>query len=424
MDSSCELLKAPQTSHVAGNYRIEECLKVEEEGDDFLIQEADHESSGPCLFGLYEAMLEESEVPHVTTEDAYVSSCKPHISRTVKNFPTKPHDLMSDRQVRAHCKLSNITFASSRSPSRNGGMSGFADCADELLTHVDDHGKGPQSTVETHQMLDPIGQTPLTHNICSTWSNWVNEIKNTSEDVVEDVHIFHFAESSTQDSRSDSLIDPEYEAQDLLFSYDQGPRAAVQPDKQQNSSQVTDMSHYSEVQQMAAQRQHHSLSEVLGNDQFLWNMWKRRKSTAPPAEDEMLEMHNMFENDPDMRVLSTAKTPESSYADLMMFDAFTFSRDSSRSEATSPCSSASEDLDLFLDSKVSTQSSNTSTVLRKPSSSPRDAKQHKRRSSVLKMITRPARFSEDDIQFQQRSPTRDVDIKKRKTLRDYHDDGL
>jgi hypothetical protein len=163
-----------------------------------------------------------------------------------------------------------------------------------------------------------------------------------------------------------------------------------------------------------------SLSEALGADHLLWNIWKRRGSAAPP---EAGAMHNMFENDPDMRLLTSKRGDRSSYDNTMLFESFSFSRKSTQSSTRSSDSSwagtpSNEILeDPLEDPMLYSQSSQSST---RPQASIDRPKSTKRRPSVLQTMTRPPRMSEDDILFQQSNSTRHVDVKKRKTLLEYH----
>lgn len=170
---------------------------------------------------------------------------------------------------------------------------------------------------------------------------------------------------------------------------------------------------------MANRSEHYSLSEVLGDDQWLWNMWKRRKSTISPTEEEM---HNMFAYDPDMRVLGMDNCGglEEERADPITFDSFNFSRKSSNNDvAESPSSVTSGHWDSFLDSPVLNQSSRTTTNSSPPTSPIRPIKEHKRRPSLFRLGSRTASYADDGIQLQQRNSTRDVHIKKRKSLQNY-----
>lgn len=158
-----------------------------------------------------------------------------------------------------------------------------------------------------------------------------------------------------------------------------------------------------------------SLTDVLGDDMLLWSMWKRRPSTYPQGENDAELLHNMFENDPDMKLFSPTHEDEISYADIMMLDSWDFSRKSSNSSTTTTPdggpSNSLEQLEQFPPRSYSSQFP--------PVSSTRDAKEQKRQPSVQKMATRSTTGSEDDMIFQQASPPRRVDIKSRRGVREH-----
>lgn len=156
---------------------------------------------------------------------------------------------------------------------------------------------------------------------------------------------------------------------------------------------------------MADKESRYSLADVLGDDHFMW----RRGSLAP-----IQDMHHLYENDPDMKLL-TSTVDEYAFDDSMLFGSFDWSRNTSQSADSSETVSpdlTEEPPNLPNEIKHAPQEP---TQLAKPSSKPIRPKT-KRRPSVLQKMARPPRMSEDDIMYQQSSPTRDVDIKKRKSL--------
>ena len=154
-----------------------------------------------------------------------------------------------------------------------------------------------------------------------------------------------------------------------------------------------------------------SLADVLGDDHFMW-----RRGSLAPAE-HVTSMQNLYKHDPDMRIL-TSTVDDYAFDDSMLFGSFDWSREPSQSASSSE--RVSPDLTeeppiLERDSghqRQQPKSLSNVEVTAKPKA--------KRRSSVLQKITRPPRMSEDDIVYQQSSPTRAVDIKKRKSLMEYH----
>lgn len=149
---------------------------------------------------------------------------------------------------------------------------------------------------------------------------------------------------------------------------------------------------------MASQDSMQSLSELLGDDSRLGNMWQRRRSTCPMGEDDAEQLHNMFLHDPDMKLFSPTRK-DSSFSDAMMFDNYDFSRTSSRSSSATTSRSSFEQLEAspYASSTVSSSKKNSSS--RKQSSR--------------------SRMSEDSILYQQTGASRSVDIKQRKNPREY-----
>jgi len=278
------------------------------------------------------------------------------------------------------------------------------------LTHINQTGKSGMQVNQQRESQTIIGSGLLIHQADST------HLHNPHTDhEMKEVLISENFHNSVSWSRSSLAIrDPDNKSEEdpLIFDH--------QSDSSEDlKSQLATETTYQKTD-MAPHPSSHSLSEVLGGDHLLWNIWKRRGSAAPPEAGDMLEMHTMFENDPDMRLLSSKREDRSSYDDSMMYGSFDFSRKTTQSSESSWAGSPSDELleePFEDDSKFYPQSSQSSTQSRTSLSTPNKTK---RRPSVLQKLTRPPRMSEDDILFQQSSPTRQVDIKKRKTLLDYH----
>lgn len=156
-----------------------------------------------------------------------------------------------------------------------------------------------------------------------------------------------------------------------------------------------------------------SLPEPLGDCRILRKTWERRNGTNLLEADNMLEIHDMFENDHDVK-LRTGED-QSSYDDSMLLDSFNSSRKSpSFSESCWLGSPTHESLGkAFKKSTTCSQSTQPSTEQQLLTSM---SKKMKRRSSISQEIMSSARMTEDDILFQQSSPLREVDVKKRKPL--------
>lgn len=173
------------------------------------------------------------------------------------------------------------------------------------------------------------------------------------------------------------------------------------------------------INEMDSTNSSQSLKEVLGDDMLLWSMWKRRPSTYPPGEDDAELLHNMFQNDPDMKLFSPSREDDMSFADIMMLDSYDFSRKSTNSStSTTPdsySSSAFEQLEQMSSYSYSSPVQSTS----RNTSSTHETKEQRRKSSVPRKGSCPARIPEDDFLFQPMSPTRKVDTKTRKSIRDY-----
>jgi hypothetical protein len=61
-----------------------------------------------------------------------------------------------------------------------------------------------------------------------------------------------------------------------------------------------------------------SLTDVIGGDHLLWQMWTKRRPSMVPTDDDMLEMHTMYAQDPDMRLLDTHKELDGNGEDYML----------------------------------------------------------------------------------------------------------
>lgn len=165
-----------------------------------------------------------------------------------------------------------------------------------------------------------------------------------------------------------------------------------------------------------------SLSDVLGGDHLLWHMWKRRSSVAPREEDP-LEMHSLFASDPDMKLLGTTKFDEDNLReDEEMLDE-EVSTGGSNSPTTSPIAQQTFFMNPFIqysDKVAPRPAASPSAGL---TSSPR--RTLSRGASFMKRLSlsRPSSSagSTTEMQIEDliRSPGREMEVKRRKTLDDY-----
>lgn len=267
------------------------------------------------------------------------------------------------------------------------------------LTHIDQKG---EICRQINAPQNVIRQDELIHCSESTLCYQPNE----QPDILEDIIIYAAARPSTVPFRQSSAI------QVLNTSTDTNDTNILTP--------TSDTFEDSLITEMDSSNPSQSLKEVLGDDMLLWSMWKRRPSTCPPGEDDAELLHNMFENDPDMKLFSPIREEDMSFNDIMMLDSYDFSRKStSSSTSTTPDSYSRGAFEQLEQISSYSYSSPVSSTSRSTQPSIRDTKEQRRKSSGLKKASRSARMTEDDIIFQQTSPSRSIDIKSRRSVRDY-----
>lgn len=326
-----------------------------------------------------------------------------------ESFDYHSRELAADTNTRVQFEITNQSQMGtiSRKPS-DAELSTNAECSGRVLTHVlDQESEGVMQDNHTRESCGMIGQHLLIHQADSTDPREGSRLEEMDEDIliVEDLHPTASCLRPKPAIRNCDSKDQEY-----LFQVNHCPvpsREIEKPFDRERSCEKVDMPTHSPRQ---------SLSEALGGDHLLWKIWKRRGSAAPSEAGDMLEMHNMFEHDPDMKLLK--REDRSSYEDPMLFDSFDFSRELIPSSGSSWPGSPADELfeEPLKDPTLHSQSTQSSTRTQNPTSTP---KKTKRRSSALQKITPSSRMSDDDILFQQSSPTREVGIKKRKTLLGY-----
>lgn len=158
-----------------------------------------------------------------------------------------------------------------------------------------------------------------------------------------------------------------------------------------------------------------SLVDVLGNDQLLWHMWKRRASVTPLDEEEeaIHGMRTMFETDPDMKSLcrrwdqDPSDISSGSNDDHMLQDTV-HQGSPSRDKAMTPNTARRS---YF----ASTPSSSSSSCVGQSSSD------FKRRGSLLKRLAWGGRHHTPEQTGVEvpKLDGRTMEVKRRKTLDDY-----
>ena len=181
-----------------------------------------------------------------------------------------------------------------------------------------------------------------------------------------------------------------------------------------------------------------SLSDMLGGDHLMWHMWKRRASVAPREEDS-LELHDMFAEDPDMKLIGSRRNSPTLF-DTLKEDEEMLDTSFSTSTTNSPITPDSPLDEVFSNPFIvssprkasywPTASAATSQI--RQTTPRRQLSRHG--SSFMKRlsISRPSSSggnsssSNDEIDMQRveqlvSAKGRSVEIKRRKTLDDYHE---
>lgn len=334
-----------------------------------------------------------------STRDDSQSAPRADVAAKRKNAPqygNNSFELLYQRHNHDYCAgVSNELFDSVNSTTMHDSTA--------TLTHIDQKGvwnrriSGPRNL---------IGQKELTH--CS-YSDLSHEQREHSDILEEDL----ICENNRPPSlffRQSTAIEGFESDTDLLSLADDGTIATP----------VFTASEESLIDNMDTSDSRQSLTDVLGDDMLLWSMWKRRPSTYPHGEDDAELLHDMLQNDPDMKLFSPTHEDDMSFNDIMMLDSWDFSRKSSSSSTfTTADSDLSKSFGQLEQSSPYSCSSQISSAPGTGAAPIRDAKEEKRQLSVQKKVTRPAIISEDDMLFQQTSPPRRVDIKSRKGMREH-----
>ncbi|EXJ80917.1 hypothetical protein A1O3_07205 [Capronia epimyces CBS 606.96] len=169
--------------------------------------------------------------------------------------------------------------------------------------------------------------------------------------------------------------------------------------------------------QQGASSSNAPLADVLGDDHLLWYMWKRRASVALRGEEEVHEMRNMYEMDPDMKVFGAGWGidlsdigPESN-EDPMLQD--NMENPSPMGDDTQPPTPTSERRSFF--SPIRSASSSSAVGSRNSSS-----KLHSRGNILKRFSWGVRRHAVEVTEFDAANPGgRTIEVKRRKTLDDY-----
>ena len=180
-----------------------------------------------------------------------------------------------------------------------------------------------------------------------------------------------------------------------------------------------------------------SLSDVLGSDHLMWHMWKRRASVAPREEDS-LELHDMFADDPDMKLIGSRRTSNTMFDTLredeeMLDNSFSTQTTNSPSTPDSPLDDTFANPFIVSSPRKASYWPTASTATSQTRQTPR-RRLSRHGSSFMKRlsISRPtssganSSTSNEDIDMQKveqlvGAKGRNVAIKRRKTLDDYHE---
>ena len=172
-----------------------------------------------------------------------------------------------------------------------------------------------------------------------------------------------------------------------------------------------------------------SLTDIIGGDQLLWHMWTKRRPSMIQTDDDILEMHAMYAEDPDMRLLET-HTELDDKGDEYMLES-----ESSNASSTKPVSPTNAQQDIMLPYNPAPvterkhhhpfhlhQNSSSATFQHDASTTSTSSRRLSRGQSFIKRISgiraSVGERSSPLEKFSYDGP-RDVEVKRRKTLADY-----
>ena len=172
-----------------------------------------------------------------------------------------------------------------------------------------------------------------------------------------------------------------------------------------------------------------SLSAILGDEHLMWHMWQRRTSVAPVPEDA-IELHHMFAEDPDMKLLGSSRRMSRALVTVGI-DEEMLDTDYSTNGTNSPTSPPAGPRKMYSDPFIPSPQKSVERPTSSRSARPAPPRRLSRGSSFLKRLSLSSRSSSgagsaSDIDMQRvedflNDKRRPVEIKRRKNLEDYRD---
>lgn len=158
--------------------------------------------------------------------------------------------------------------------------------------------------------------------------------------------------------------------------------------------------------------EHPSLADVLGDDCLLSALMRRKQSTAMTIEEQMLELHNMYERDPDMKLLNRQERSQTCEEEDL-FRNFSFSRNTRGAIGSSANEVSSPDQEDRIEWRLRDPRENLGSWT---PTTPMSEKSPQQRPSLFKRWSRSSKGSDHDMLFSEDTmyTSRDVDIRKRK----------
>ena len=174
----------------------------------------------------------------------------------------------------------------------------------------------------------------------------------------------------------------------------------------------------------------YSLSALLSDDHLMWHMWQRRTSVAP-LPDDAIELHDMFAEDPDMKLIGGSRRASKPLHTLQNIgdDEEMLEAEYSTNGTNSPTSPPSESSTMYADPFIPSTRKSAERPTSSCSARPAPPSRLSRGQSFLKRLSLSSRSSAgagstSDIDMQQmeeflNDKRRPLEIKARKKLEDY-----
>jgi len=317
-----------------------------------------------------------------------------------------PQESPADMNTPDHFKLANPcgTSTISGKPS-DAELPTNAECSREVLTHVfDQRSEGAIQDNHARESRDMIQQHLLVRQKDCVRPGEGTRFEEVEEDILmlEDLH-----PTVPRPRPTPAIRKRDSQNRDCLLQVDLCTALSKTMEKSFDGERSC------RKIEVPSRSPRQSLPEALGDGHVLRKTRERRDSTNLLEADNMLEIHDMFESDHDVRLWMFED--RSSYDDSMLLDSSNLSKKLiSSSESCWLGSPAHQFLgETFKESTLCSQSTQPSTEQQPLTLTP---KKTKRRSSISQEIMSSPRMTEDDILFQHSSPLQEVDVKKRKTL--------